>query len=200
MNLTNFQKKLMWGVGILSIICLWIVFPLVFKALIDSYRLPSEFKDLGPFGDIYGSLNTLISSIALCAVAYSTYLQVTSLKDTRDVNTRQLALAQQAHDEQVKESRNAIFANKFYSLLNYKKDKLNSIVLIKITNSDEDFPQIQKRSGLEAIDELSSEFHSILKKNNYFYSGCEIFNLMDEFNKLASNLGYVSLSQLISYF
>ncbi|KHO15228.1 hypothetical protein NT90_11410 [Acinetobacter baumannii] len=127
MNLTGLQKKLIWGVGILSIICLWIAFPLIFKTLIDAYKLPEDFKDFGPFGDIYGSLNTLISSIALCAVAYSTWLQITSLKETRESTIKQQNLTQAIHDEQIKESRNAIFTNRFYSLLSYKEEILKSL-------------------------------------------------------------------------
>lgn len=75
-----------------------------------------ELSDLGPLGDIYGSLNSLISSIALCAVAYSAWLQVTSLKETRLVNNLQ-----------IRESRNAIFTTKFYSLLSYKEEILRSL-------------------------------------------------------------------------
>ncbi|HAV5300019.1 TPA: hypothetical protein JI044_16480 [Acinetobacter baumannii] len=131
MNITDFQKKMIWGVGVLSIVCLWIAFPFIFKLLIEAYKFPKDFTDFGPFGDIYGSLNTLISSIALCAVAFSTYLQVTSIRETRETNTKQLNLAKEAHDEQVKESRNAIFANKFYSLLNYKDEMLKTLVVKK---------------------------------------------------------------------
>lgn len=104
MNITDFQKKMIWGVGVLSIVCLWIAFPFIFKLLIEAYKFPKDFTDFGPFGDIYGSLNTLISSIALCAVAYSTYLQITSLNETRVTNKEQLKLAEKSHQEQLNES------------------------------------------------------------------------------------------------
>lgn len=129
MKLTDFQTKFTWGIGILIILLVWMIFPLIFKQLISVYDLPENLKEFGAFGDIYGSLNTLISSIALCAVAFSTWLQVTSLKETREANERQLKLAQAVHDEQIKESRNAVFSNAFYSLLNYKNDVLNSLRL-----------------------------------------------------------------------
>jgi hypothetical protein len=76
----------------------------------------TDFTKLGPLGDIYGSLNTIVSSIALCAIAFTTYLQVISLKETRKITT-----------EQMDESRNAIFATKFYALLNYKDEKLKTL-------------------------------------------------------------------------
>ncbi|EPS7819915.1 hypothetical protein ACK0BW_08015 [Acinetobacter baumannii] len=200
MNLTGFQKKLVWGVGILSIISLWIVFPLIFKVLIDAYKLPDDFKDLGPFGDIYGSLNTLISSIALCAVAFSTYLQVTSIRETRETNTKQLNLAKEAHDEQVKESRNAIFANKFYSLLNFKESKLNSVVLSKIKETDPEFPEYEEVSGLKAMEDLALEFHEIMSANKNVYANYYASELLDDFEKAVDRLGYNSINLLISYF
>lgn len=200
MNLTDFQKKLIWGAGILSIICLWIAFPFIFKLLIEAYKFPEDFKDLGPFGDIYGSLNTLISSIALCAVAFSTWLQVTSLKETREVNAKQLTLAKQAHDEQVEESRNAIFANKFYSLLNFKADKLNSIsVQRKIPLGSNQVRNVQE-TGIEAIEEISLKFYRLLKENPSVYSKLAIDETFKEFQAIVENLGYKSVATLISYF
>lgn len=200
MNLTDFQKKLAWGVGILSIISLWIVFPLIFKLLIDAYKLPDDFKDFGPFGDIYGSLNTLISSIALCAVAFSTYLQVTSIRETRETNIKQLNLAKEAHDEQVKESRNAIFANKFYSLLNFKESKLNRVVLSRIKETDPDFPEYEEVSGLKAMEDLALEFHEIMTANKSVYVNYYSSELLEDFEKAVDRLGYNSVNLLISYF
>lgn len=141
MNLSDFQKKLIWGVGTLSIVCLWIAFPFIFKLLIEAYKFPKDFTDFGPFGDIYGSLNTLISSIALCAVAYSTYLQITSLNETRVTNKEQLRLAEKSHQEQLNESKHAVFSNTFNTLLNLKQDRYNGL---KIRN---------KENGMEYISE-----------------------------------------------
>lgn len=127
MKLTNFQIKLGWGVGIGSIICLWITFPFIFKTLLSFYTFPENFNEFGAFGDIYGSLNTLISSIALCAVAFSTWLQVTSLRETRKSNESQLLLAQEAHDAQIRESRYAVFVSMFNGLMALKQTKLESL-------------------------------------------------------------------------
>lgn len=200
MNLTDFQKKLAWGVGILSIVSLWIVFPLIFKALIESYKLPEHFNDFGAFGDIYGSLNTLISSIALCAVAFSTYLQVTSLKESRELNNRQFALSKQIHDEQIFESQNAIFTNKFYSLLNFKKDKLDSISISRKITFGERGSQIVQETCVEVMDEMSSEFYSMLKNDNYLYNAFSQEELFSDFRKVAKDLKYKNIAPLISYF
>ncbi|MDS7934809.1 hypothetical protein RMB03_14805 [Acinetobacter sp. V91_7] len=200
MNLTDFQKKIAWGVGILSIISLWIAFPFIFKLLIEAYKFPKDFTNFGAFGDIYGSLNTLISSIALCAVAFSTWLQVTSLRETREINAKQLTLAKLAHDEQVKESRNAIFANKFYSLLNFKKDKLNSVVLDRFITEENGIPEFEQVSALKVMDELAFRFHGILEKNNNEFSKLSSEELEERFDKIIADLGYDSYSLLISYF
>lgn len=200
MNLTNFQKKLIWGVGILSLICLWIAFPLIFKALIESYKFPANFNSFGPFGDIYGSLNTLISSIALCAVAYSTYLQVTSLKESREVNARQISLAQQTHNEQIIESQNAIFATKFYSLLNFKKDKLNSLTVQKKVPFGENEFRYTQEEGVRAMDEISWKFCQRLKENITLYNGFTREKLFNDFKQVTKELNYQALSSMISYF
>lgn len=137
MKLTSFQIKLAWGVGIGAIICLWIAFPYIFKQLLSYYTFPENFNQFGAFGDIYGSLNTLISSIALCAVAFSTWLQVTSLKETRDATARQLDLAEKNHKEQIRESQYAIFSNMFYALLNSKSQRLQTL---NFKNSGIEYP------------------------------------------------------------
>lgn len=215
MNLTNFQKILIWGVGVLSIICLWIAFPLIFKALIESYKFPANFNSFGPFGDIYGSLNTLISSIALCAVAYSTWLQVTSLKESRKVNDQQLNLAINNHEEQVRESRNAIFANQFYSLLNYKKDKLNSIELNFITDeliakeeeSDPDAEQsksnknrkLMKINGLSVIQKMVEEFNDFSRNHPIELCKLSISDLFDNFYIISGKKFEDPISPIISY-
>ncbi|HCA5337889.1 hypothetical protein [Acinetobacter pittii] len=194
MKLSDFQKKLVWGVGILSIICLWIAFPLIFKALIESYKLPKNFNEFGPFGDIYGSLNTLISSIALCAVSYSTYLQVTSIKETRVANELQLKLAQQSHDEQVRESRNAIFANQFYSLLNFKKDKFNSLEFGRAT------PEKYKLKALAAIQYLNQYFYTCLSSDPAFFDKYSEEQICQDFWAVCNKVFTESISPLISYF
>lgn len=129
-----------------SLLCLVLViitflyFPPFFRLVaIDFWEIPLtvykdgtvevvELADLGSIGDIFGSLNSFISSIALCAVAFSTWLQVTSLRETRESNRKQLLLAQEAHDEQIKESQLSNFTNSFYALLNYKNSQHKNLV------------------------------------------------------------------------
>lgn len=200
MKLTNFQIKLAWIVGIGSIICLWIAFPFIFKTLLSFYSFPEKFNEFGAFGDIYGSLNTLISSIALCAVAFSTWLQVTSLKETRKANKDQVILAREAHDEQIKESRNAIFTSKFYSLLQYKDAKLKHI---NFTSIDESIKNTEKQniSGFELMETLAHTFyHDILRYHSTSYTDFSLDELRNDLMKESSKHVSNSISSLISFF
>lgn len=99
----------------------------------------SDYTKLGPLGDIYGSLNTLISSIALCAVAYSTWIQTTSLRETRISNEKQLS-----------ESKHAIFSDMFYNLLMHSKDTVNALT-------------IKGKNKTEILNDASNTFSELLK-------------------------------------
>lgn len=80
---------------VLGLIVLWLFFPIFFQWwAVDFWIVPDsqtdEFMKLGPIGDIYGSLNTFISSIALCAVAYTTKLQYDASKEVRKESFRNI--------------------------------------------------------------------------------------------------------------
>lgn len=51
------------------------------------------------------------------------------LKQAEESTSQQIALAQASHDAQIRESQNAIFTTKFYGLLNFKNERLNSLKL-----------------------------------------------------------------------
>lgn len=72
------RGKLKYTLLIIFIFFIWTYFPFIFRFLMNWMGwLGTDlkgFSEFGAIGDIYGSLNTLISSLALCAVAYSTTL------------------------------------------------------------------------------------------------------------------------------
>ncbi len=118
---TTGKVSYVWLISITLGLFVLLTYPIFFNWwAVNFWNVPenelTDFTKLGPLGDIYGSLNTIVSSIALCAIAFTTYLQVISLKETRKITT-----------EQMDESRNAIFATKFYALLNYKDEKLKTL-------------------------------------------------------------------------
>lgn len=114
------RSNLKYILLILFIFLIWVYFPLIFMNLMTWMGwLGTDLKGYGEFGaigDIYGSLNTFISSIALCAVAYSTYLQIKELRLTR-----------QTYEDQLKESQYSNFSNLFYSLFNNKQVTYNNL-------------------------------------------------------------------------
>lgn len=213
------RSKLKYILLILSIFLIWVYFPFIFMNLMKWMGwLGTDLKGYGEFGaigDIYGSLNTFISSIALCAVAYSTWLQVTSLKETRVTNKRQLKLAEDSHKEQLKESRNAIFASQFYSLLNYKKDKLNSIELNFITDeliekekvSDLNVEKsktnrnrkLVKINGLSVIQKMVEEFNDFSKYHPLELSKFSTSELLVDFYTVSEKKFDDPISPIISY-
>lgn len=110
-------KKLPWGWITLGI-TVWFLFPWIYSVLFDLIiSNPENYGNrFGAVGDIYGSLNTLISSLALCAVAYSTVLQVNELK-----------LARKTYVDQLNEAKYSNFSGLFYSLLQNKLHIFNNL-------------------------------------------------------------------------
>jgi len=192
-------RKLPWG-WILLGITLWFLFPWIFSFLFNLIiKNPKEYGDsFGAVGDIYGSLNALISSIALCAVAYSTWLQVTSLKETRETNIKQLKLAEDSHNEQLNESRNAIFANQFYSLLNYKLEKYKSLEFE--CNDSRYTHEGEKVNGLGVLQALTSYFTIEIEKDPKKFLEKSEPDLRHHFMTITLIFFKEPISPLLSYF
>lgn len=126
---TTGKVNYFWLIVIFLVIFIFLTFPVFFSLWAKYFwNMNSEsiesFGKLGPLGDIYGSLNAFVSSVALCAVAYSTWLQITSLQETRVANAKQVVLAEKVHNEQLNETKINNFQNLFYALLNHKQVKL----------------------------------------------------------------------------
>ncbi|CAI3119472.1 hypothetical protein [Acinetobacter pittii] len=129
--LTTGKVSYVWLITISLGIFVLLTYPYFFNWwAINFWGVPKgELSDLGPLGDIYGSLNSLISSIALCAVAYSTILQI-----------KELRLSRTTYKDQLSETKFANFSNLFYSLLNHKQTKYNNF---RINNEEDEFDSIR---------------------------------------------------------
>lgn len=113
MNITDFQKRILWGLGILFIFIVWITFPLIFKEWIFTLLVkppftPEAFATLGPIGDIFGGLTAFFTSLTLIIVLYSAYLQRQANKDAREAMAQQLQQAEEATALQLNEARIAL--------------------------------------------------------------------------------------------
>lgn len=188
-------RKLPWG-WILLGITLWFLFPWIFSVFFNLIiQNPKEYgESFGAVGDIYGSLNAFVSSIALCAVAYSTWLQVTSLKETRITNRQQLLLAEKTHREQLSESKHAIFSNTFDTLLNHKQDRYNGL---KIRNKDDN---VEYHSE-EIFVEIALRFMWLLE-NEFIPKNYRTFEIGSKFDEYMRVLGGKSrgFAEIRSYF
>lgn len=153
--------RTLWLFLALGLIVIWLFFPTIFNWwALNIWNVPNsqidEIGKLGAIGDIYGSLNTLISSIALCAVAFSTWLQVTSLKENREANQRQLELAEHSHQEQLKETKYSIFSNMFYALMNEKQQRSKSVNFIKDN---------ENKNSIEVFEIINFELYKLVEND-----------------------------------
>ncbi|MFW2151878.1 hypothetical protein [Acinetobacter gyllenbergii] len=200
------KSVFLWTAGILFVLIpVWVFFPVIFNA-VTNFVLGDAQQEmgtkLGAVGDIYGGLNTFVSSIAFLAVALTTWLQVTALKENREANEKQFELAEKNHKEQIKETRYSIFSNMFYSLLNQKIERSKQIYF---NNSKgkidlfEAFNMINKRFYLlleaewQVLDnitneEIKKEFDKLMLEHNsngqlanfytYYLIYCDLLNLI----------------------
>lgn len=119
-------------------------------------------------------------------------LQLEHVKATANA---QLTLAQATHDAQIRESQHAIFTTKFYGLLNYKKDNLNSIFLKKYSSS-----KTIEVSGINVIEALSSRFVELLKEKPNKYNDFEETDLEADLYSICDEMGYRPISKIIAYY
>ncbi|WHA55251.1 putative phage abortive infection protein [Acinetobacter pittii] len=194
------RSKLIYVLLILVIFFIWIYFPFIFMNLMKWMGwLGTDLKGYGEYGaigDIYGSLNTFISSIALCAVAFTTYLQVKSLEESRKSN-QEIQLANEFTQ----------FTSQFYNLLNYKNERVKLLCLKNGTDEIVGFEVFrayhfeylkviknewkEKCDGLESQD-VQSMLRVVSKRlnkgknyyelSNYFNLYTQIFSLIDNTN------------------
>ena len=184
------RSKLKYLLLILLILFVWIYFPFIFMNLMNwmGWIGPDlkGYSEFGAIGDIYGSLNTLISSLALCAVAYSTVLQVNELK-----------LARKTYVDQLNEAKYSNFSALFYSLLQNKLQIFNNL-------------KAESRSGEILIGQhlfaaLTTDFFYHLKQEIYIkgedLQSYEKYHVQKFFSvQLMTDYKGVVFSELLTYF
>lgn len=119
----SFENKRQVWLLIIIVMSIWLVFPFIFKSFMFWMDWVGEdlntFAAYGPIGDIYGSLNTLFTSITLLVVLYTAHLQrEANREDKKNVEL------------QIKQSRHTVFSTMFYSLLEYKLEKANQMTIV----------------------------------------------------------------------
>lgn len=241
LNFQEFVKDKFWliitGSLIVAIGYLYFYLPQVFEWLaVEFWGVPSstitedgktkvlQLTDLGPLGDIYGSLNTLFTSATLAFVIYATLLQRQANHDAREAmakqlrqarhatrkqlrqsqlsTKRQLKLAQAAHDAQRKESQHTIFSNAFYSLLNYKRDLFGTIKFNKILEDEYGTKYLgESMSMLEIMRYLSYHFTiELLNDKPANLISDNVKDLRNTFYDYGAENFNGSMNTIISYF
>ena len=183
--LTTGKVSYVWLIAITLGLFVLLTYPYFFNWwAINFWGVPkeelSDLTKLGPLGDIYGSLNTLISSIALCAVAYSTYLQI-----------KELRLSRQTYEDQLRESKYSNFTSLFYSLFNNKNLNYNNLI-VKKDGVKYGADEIFLKNGREIIRLIIYEWKGEIPDKG------TVRKKYIEFNRDA--FGPFLNSQLISYF
>ncbi|MDO7412670.1 hypothetical protein Q5X48_12715 [Acinetobacter baumannii] len=108
MGLSKTQKIVFLLVMVILLLWVWSIFPVIFNwVMLGVNSKQTSLKDLGPLGDIYGSLNTLFTSATLLIVMYSAYLQRQANRHTRKAMEEQLKQAREATAEQLKHAKEA---------------------------------------------------------------------------------------------
>lgn len=98
--------KILWVVLAGLLVLIWLFFPAIFNWwALNIWHVPNDelgkIGDLGPLGDIYGSLNTLFTSVTLVIVLYSVFLQRQANQDAREAMAKQLSQARDATAKQL---------------------------------------------------------------------------------------------------
>ncbi|MEN8549720.1 hypothetical protein ABFW07_10485 [Acinetobacter soli] len=169
------------------IMLVWVYFPFLFTLMMSWMGwLGLDLKgygEFGPIGDIYGSLNTLISSVALCAVAYSTRLQVKGLREAKET------------------SNNSALTEQFYSLMTFKNEMLYQMKFP--AKNDHNLAQltdvwVRDVSAMEAFILIAKKFKETIYSPNK-YSNHQ-FTKESHLKQLMAEIFEEEVSSLISYF
>jgi hypothetical protein len=80
-----------WWLLAATLLALWLLWPAVVFSLV-AFGKPSDntFQRAGQFGDLFGALNALVSSLTLVCLVYTLWQQQRDLSDTRDALRRSL--------------------------------------------------------------------------------------------------------------
>jgi hypothetical protein len=102
------MKKAPWGILIFALvgIALWAASWALMMRYLPGYEL-NDFAKRGQFGDMFGAVNSLFTSMAMAAALYTIYLQHKELQAQRE---------EQAKNEQARDAQMTIFSEQLKAL------------------------------------------------------------------------------------
>lgn len=166
MGLTSFQRQLACTVLIFVLFLGWCLFPLFFKVIMNGVGIDSpQLSEYGPLGDIYGSLNALLTSITLGMISYTAFLQHKVSKVVKQES----------------------FRNMFYGLLQHNREIINSIKFNKCLNLKLIRLNNEVWGSVRIFGELSNAFSQFLKENDHRIESLTRAEVRKELRKFVSD-------------
>lgn len=188
--LTTGKVNYFWLIVIFMVIFTFLTFPVFFSLWAKYFwNMNSEsiesFGKLGPLGDIYGSLNAFVSSAALCAVAYSTLLQLKALGEAKN------------------SSNNSALTDQFYSLMTFKNEMFYQLKFEKKLSYEESLRNNNQTtkiiSGFEALTLIAEKIRkSAIYDDQILHSN--YLRRLRYFNEFMDSIFTQEVNSLISYF
>lgn len=188
--LTTGKVNYFWLIVIFLVIFTFLTFPVFFSLWAKYFwNMNSEniesFGKLGPLGDIYGSLNAFVSSAALCAVAYSTLLQLKALGEAKNT------------------SNNSALTDQFYALMTFKNEMFYQLKFEKILSYDESRKNNNQPtkmiSGFDALNLIAEKFRIKLNVDDEILDS-KYSKRLTYFKKFIDSIFVDEVNSMISYF
>jgi len=138
------------------------------------------------------------------------------LKQAKESTKQQLDLAQSTHEAQIQETKNSFFTNQFYSLLNYKNERIKTLMLRDANNKIISGYEIFTILKMELITNLcikykenwdqvtkkviTDVFKDITKRHNNGHTYYEIFTYFEIYSSLFELVETADIDEEQKYF
>jgi hypothetical protein len=179
---------LIFLVTLLALLAFWCFYPIFFQWLIvTQFKINPETygKNFGAVGDTYGSLNTLVSSLALAGVVYSLYFQSISSKEAKQT------------------SNNSALTDQFYALMTFKNEMFYQLKFEKILSYDESRKNNNQPtkmiSGFDALNLIAEKFRIRLILDDEILDS-KYSKRLTYFEKFMDSIFVDEVNSMISYF
>lgn len=141
---------------------------LIFSAWILTYFILKDKPNAGTIGDMFGSINSLFSGLALAGIILTILLQRNELKLQRE----ELKLTRNEFESQNKTLKLQRFENTFFSLLNLHHEIVANMELLITTKTTQGINKTEKEriyKGRKVFDKKYSLFVAMLGTNESNY-------------------------------
>lgn len=215
MKILTFFKNIM--LPFLAVYIIWVTYPKTIfwpisfdyilndSVSVKSNETPDEIeintdgydfvRDLGTFGDVFGSLNTLFSGLAFAGIIISIRLQSSELQETRNEMARQ----SKQFESQANALEKQVFENTFFQLLEFNNEIINSANIDQMTA----LPRGGRGVLVNGVGrKVFKELHGFLMESLLVNYDCNSGEIYEEFHvEFGDTLGHYfrNIYQIIKY-